>query len=86
MVIFCCYALDEAHVAIGVEGVLERAQVIEHNAEAPNVDLEGPSLTLDDLRGKVVRGAKQILNYRLCRVKDLGDAKICQLDLSILCQ
>ena len=70
-------------------GALERwtesTELVEHDAQRPDVALEGVGATFDDLRRKVVRGADHRPSHFDSVAKDSCNAEIAKFDDVLLC-
>lgn len=75
---------DEALHGVGVEGVAERAHLVEDAAEGPDVRLLVVGLLLADLRGQVVGRADGGLGAVVGVLEHSGDAEVADFDLSVL--
>ena len=70
---------DEQLQAGALEGVLQRAQLVQHAAEAPNVAFVIVRLVLAYFRGEVVRRAHRGLGELRGAAEHLGHAKVSEL-------
>ena len=67
---------NKSEQVVRFEGLLQRAELIEDDAQRPYIALRRIGLALARLRRHVVRSADNRHGHRLCRFEDLTNAKV----------